>query len=377
MAQHADAGRTRTLDEVDVVVDTDAHVTETVDQLLPYMDERDEGLRRIIEDAASPEHDVYSVSHPTPPFIHSDAFGDVYADQPTGSVEAKRAEMAEFDLDYSILNPTLNLSLATVNNDRAAVALATAYNEWILDQFVDEGDETILTPVVVAPQAPDKSAEEIDDRADEDGVVAVAVPSTGLVPPPGHRWYDPIYEAAEDNGLPLLFHSGSGATGNAFPVVRRWAETYAEDHAVVHPFTGMWNLTSMLFEGVPERFPDLEFVFQESGIGWIPYMKWRLDDHYLELSDEVPWLRKLPSKYVDDQFYFSTQPLGHTAEHPEHLGMALEMAGPDNVMYSSDLPHPDFDPPEELFDRIRGRFDAETVDRIMGGTAVDLFGLSP
>jgi len=376
MAQHAEAGRSRTLNAVDVVVDADAHVTESVDQLLEYVDERDEGLRRIIEDAAHPEHDIYSVAHPTPPFIHTEAFGDVYSDAPTGSLAAKRAEMEEFELDYSILSPTLNLSLPTVNNDRAAVVMAKAYNAWVLDQFVEEGDDTILTPVVVPPQVPDRAAEMIDDRADEDGVIAVSVPSTGLVPPPGHRWYDPIYEAAEDNGLPLMFHSASGATADIFPVMRKWTEVYAEDHAMVHPFTAMWNLTSMLFQAVPARYPDLQFVFQEAGVGWIPYTKWRLDDHYLELSDEVPGLDKLPSKYVDDQFYFSTQPLGYTGDHPEHMAKMIELVGPENLMYASDLPHPDFDPPEELYDRIRGHLDDEAVRGIMGETAADVFGLS-
>lgn len=375
MTEHA-AGRARTLEGVDVVVDTDAHVTESVDQLLEYMEPADEGLRRIVEDAAHPEHDVYSVAHPTPPFIHTDAFGDVYGDHPTGTVEAKRSEMAEFGLDYSVLNPTLGLALATVNNDRAAVALAKAYNAWILDQFVDDGQGDILTPVLVPPQAPDRAAEIIDDRADEPGVVGVQIPATGLVPPPGHRWYDPLYEAAQDNDLPVMFHSGSGATADIFPVMRKWAETYAEDHAMVHPFTAMWNLTSMLFQAVPERFPDLEFVFQEAGVGWIPYTKWRLDDHYLELSDEVPGLEKLPSKYVDERFHFSTQPLGYTGDHPEQMAKMIALVGPGTLMYSSDLPHPDFDPPEELYDRIRGALDDEAVRGIMGETATDVFGLS-
>jgi predicted TIM-barrel fold metal-dependent hydrolase len=374
MSEQRDANRIRSLDSVDVIVDTDAHVTESIDDLVMYMDDNHEGIRRIIEDAAHPSHDVYSVAHPLPPFIHTEAFGDVYGDKPTGTVEAKRSEMEEFDLDYSILGPTLNLALATVNNDHAAVALANAYNSWVLDQFID-ADETIRTPVVAAPQVPERAAEEIDDRADEDGVVAVTIPSTGLVPPAGHRIYDPIYEAAEDNDLPVMFHSGSGATADIFPVMRKWAETYAEDHAMVHPFTAMWNLTTMLFRGVPERFPDLTFVFQEAGIGWIPYTLWRLDDHYLELSDEIPALDRLPSEYVHEQFYFTTQPLGHTARNPEHLAMAIEMAGPDNLMYSSDLPHPDFDPPEELFDRINGHFDRETVAGIMGETACEVYDL--
>lgn len=375
MSTRPDADRKRSLQQLDIVVDTDAHVTERLEEVLEYMDEEYAGIRRIIAEAAHPAHDVYSVAHPLPPFIHSEAFGDVYGDHPTGTVEAKKKEMKEFGLDYSILNPTLNLALSTVNNDQAAVALANAYNAWILDQFVD-AREHIYTPLVVAPQHPEKAADEIDDRAGEEGVVGVMMPSTGLVPPAGHRQYDPIYEAAQANDLPLLLHSGSGATADSFPVVRKWAETYAEDHAVVHPFTAMWHLTTMLFRGVPERFPDLDVVIQEAGVGWIGYTLWRLDDHYLELSDEIPYLNRLPSDYVEEQFYFTTQPVGHTAKNPGHLAKAIEMAGPGNVMYSSDLPHPDFDPPEELFDRIQGHLEPEAVDAIMGKTALEVFDIA-
>jgi hypothetical protein len=40
------------------------------------------------------------------------------------------------------------------------------------------------------------------------------------------------------------------------------------------------------------------------------------------------------------------------------------------------MPHSDFDTPNELFDRIKQHFDAETVRGIMGETADDLFGLT-
>ena len=79
---------------------------------------------------------------------------------------------------------------------------------------------------------------------------------------------------------------------------------------------------------------------------------WRLDDHYLELEYEMPILTKRPSAYVDDQISFTTQPLGSPTGNPEHTAWTSEMAGPNNIMFSSDLPHSDFDPPEELYDRI-------------------------
>ena len=369
----ADDGSVRSLSDLDRVIDTDAHVTESLGDVLPYVEDRYSGVRALIERADHPLYDVYTINHPTPPSIHSE-FGDIYGQDaaPTRRRDAKLGEMAEFDIDYGILDPTLNLAINTVDNPTYATALANAYNAWLLDTFLD--DERLKANLLVAPQEPDRAAEEIDRLADEDDFVGVQIPSTGLVPPAGHRTYDPIYEAASRHGLPVAFHGAASATFHNFASMRRWNQTYAEDHALVHPFTQMWNLTTMLYRGTFERFPDLKAVFQESGIAWVPYLKWRLDDHYMELSDDLPLLDRLPSEYVDESVYFTTQPLGLTARNPKHLAQAIEITGPENVMYASDLPHADFDPPGELFDRIHSQFDADTVRAMMGGTAADLYG---
>jgi hypothetical protein len=46
------------------------------------------------------------------------------------------------------------------------------------------------------------------------------------------------------------------------------------------------------------------------------------------------------------------------------------------MVYAADLPHAAFDPPSELFDRIAGQLDDDTVRQIMGETAADLFGFA-
>jgi predicted TIM-barrel fold metal-dependent hydrolase len=51
------------------------------------------------------------------------------------------------------------------------------------------------------------------------------------------------------------------------------------------------------------------------------------------------------------------------------------MCGTDNLMFSTDYPHYDFDTPEELFNMIRGHFDEEAVEKIFGGTAMKVFDL--
>jgi predicted TIM-barrel fold metal-dependent hydrolase len=51
------------------------------------------------------------------------------------------------------------------------------------------------------------------------------------------------------------------------------------------------------------------------------------------------------------------------------------MAGVDNVLWTADIPHPDFDTPEELFDRIKGYFSPDELNKLMGKNAEKLYGL--
>lgn len=368
------------VDQLDCVVDTDAHVLETVEELLPYFDDHHEGSRRIVESAGKKvRRDIYSVTHglPSSAFIDAEEGSDkpkTHEYDEDYSAKEKLKEMRDFGIDYGILDPTLNLGLMTVENRQIAVALANAYNSWILDEYLDDEEEFTAT-ILAAPHKPDEAAEEIDDRANERDMVGVFIPSTGVIPPLGHPQYDPIYEAAADNDLPVVMHGGNLATTHHFPSVRRWNETYTENHVLVHPFGHMWNLTSMIVRGVFDRFPDLDFVFQESGIAWVPYLVWRLDDHYLMRPYEFH-IDTLPSEYINDRCYFSTQPLGHTVGDPELLALAIKLANPGSIMYASDLPHTDFDPPEELFNRIKSFFDPDEVRGMMGETALDVFDLN-
>lgn len=363
-------GNNITLDELKIIVDSDSHITESVEDLIPYIDSKFQGIKRIIENADYPHRKIYSLTNTLP--IQNDFYGD---GRNTKDASKKKQQMNDFNIDASIVGPTLNLGINTVENEQAAAALSNAYNSWLLDNVLDEHN-SLKGTILAAPQTADKAAEEIDRLGSEKDIVGVQMPGTGMLPPAGHRKYSPIYQAAQDHGLPILSHGANTGMTHGFPTQRRWNQTFFENHLIAHPFTQIWNITTMMAHGIPERFPDLDFVFQEAGIGWIPYLIWRMDDHYLENSDEVPFLKKLPSKYVRDQFYFTTQPLGHTARNPKCLSWIIKMTGPASIMYSSDLPHMDFDPPEELFNRLVSHFDQETIQSIMGKTAKRVFGLS-
>ncbi len=368
------------------VVDMDSHVGERLhEELLPYIENRaiDKRIRQTnnLDEAV---RKIYSNTRVTPEFAQTKAaseaeegrWGEGLAHKEARKPETKIDYMNEYGVDHSVLTPGINLGLASVNHDQTAVEISRAYNRWMADTFYNASDR-LSSAILVAHQRPDLAAEVIDEWADEDDAVAVQLPASGLVPPAGHRWFDPIYEAAEDNDLPVLMHTGNSSTNTVFPVQREWSETFIEDHFFTFPVEGIWHLTSMMFQGVFERFPDLNVVMQETGVEWLPWLMWRMDDHYLQNSQDVPILERTPSEYIRESCYLSTQPLGHT-DTPRHLSKILEIAGgAETVVFATDHPHPDFDTPEEMFQLLNtnANFSPNDVRAMLGDTAVELFDL--
>jgi predicted TIM-barrel fold metal-dependent hydrolase len=130
----------------------------------------------------------------------------------------------------------------------------------------------------------------------------------------------------------------------------------------------------MVTRGVPVEFPDLNFVIQESGVGWIPYFMERFDHEYHAKKYDAPMLEKEPSAYIDDNFYFTSQPV-EGADTPNYLNQVCELfnAG-ENLMFSSDYPHFDHDEPNELLTSL-SEFSDDEIENIYGKTAMDIYNI--
>jgi hypothetical protein len=290
------------------------------------------------------------------------------------TTEEVLAGMETVHADRAVLTPGTNLYLSCVHHDGMAGALMRAYNEWMLDEIVPQDHESdgVYAAALVSAQNPHAAAEEIDDRARESAIAGVVVPGSGTHPPLGDERYWPIYEAAESHGLPVMIHNAAGGMMHQFPMQFQGFSRFTEVHTTSHPMTHMTNLTSLLIQGVPERFSELKFVIQEGGIGWVPFFLHRIDHEYKAFNEDAPVLTKLPSEYVHDQFYFTSQPL-EGFDSPEYLANIVRMLGVENLMFSSDFPHFDYDEPEAVFARLRRSTDDEELTGIYGGTALEVF----
>lgn len=358
------------VDDLEIVVDTDLHVTESQDDFLPYLEDPFKKLiDRHVEGAEIYGSQSY---YPSAGYFSPHVLGKARVNTVRTKADIQKAKQ-DMRIDSALVTPTLNLYLAAVQHDDLSAALASAYNRWMLDEFADR-TEGIYGSVLVSPQKPRAAADEIDDFADEPDIAAVMFPSAAANPPLGHEWYYPIYDAAEKNDLPILMHNASGAGMMSFPIQFQGFNRLLSSHATIHTIEHMTNITDMMTRGVFEQYADVDFVFQEGGIGWVPYMMRRLDHEYSAKREDAPMLQKMPSEYIRDQIYFTSQPIeGHG--DPEYVSKELElMDAENNLLLSTDYPHFDFDHAGELRRHLQG-FTDEAVERIYGQTAVEVFDL--
>jgi len=359
------------IDDVETIIEGDGHVQATLDVIRPHVSDEYEEFLEFIDRSPAPSIELFPSATATPIYMYEHMKNDDeearFISDPNGG-EALAEMMHKHGIDKAICN---NIGLAPLRNRHLVAGFQNGYNNWLASDLADYPD--IYATMTVAPHAPERAAEEINRMADDHSFVGVQVLGTNFNPLAGDEKYEPIYQACVENDLPLCIHTGTGPP--SFPQHYNWSETYAEDHVFQHPAQHVSNLTSLIFSGIPERFPELDIVFQEAGIGFLPYYIKRLDDSYNQFGYEVPSVKQPPSEYFSEQFYFCTQPVGHTANSPQHISWLIDMIGPDNIIWAADLPHPDFDTPEELFNRIRGNFDDRTLNNIMGGTAAELYGI--
>jgi len=261
--------------------------------------------------------------------------------RPGSSLEfMQRQHLDANNIELGILNPLG--SGQGVQNPELSAALCHATNEWQLAEWTSK-DNRLRASVVVPYEDPVASAAEIRRYAGTPAFVQVLLLSR-TAEPMGSRKYWPIYEAAEEAGMPVGVHA-FGYGGN--PITPGGWPSYYIEEMTGHSQSQQAGLTSLVIEGVFERFPALKMVMIEAGFAWAPSLAWRLDKHWKTLRSETPHLKRLPSEYLREKVWWTTQPMEET-ESPTRLAETIEWMGWDRLIFATDYPHWDFDDPAHV-----------------------------
>lgn len=281
-------------------------------------------------------------------------------------VSIVRRQMESIGIDYQVQFPTPMLHLGMHPNPQIEVALSWAYTRWLTEEILPH-DERIKTLVYLPFSEPDASLRAVEAFGERPGVVGFMV--TGARYRPVHdNAYMKVYRAIEERDLPLAFHASSYPHERMFEGMNKFLSA----HALGFTFYNMVHLTNCVINGLPERFPNLKWIWMESGLAWVPFMMQRLDNEYSMRTSEAPLLTMKPSEYMRRNFYYTTQPIEDGDLEALELTMRM-MNAETQLLFASDYPHWDFNLPSTIYDLPFLSMDAKRA--ILGENARRLFHL--
>ena len=279
----------------------------------------------------------------------------------------RRQHLDPNDVEFGILQ-LLSPNAQDHRNVEFGKVLSEAVNEWQVAEWTSL-EPRLKASIMIPCEDPLAAAATIRKRARQKDFAQILMTSRTreLM---GQRKYWPIFEAAASENIPLGIHVG-GVSGQ--PITPGgWQSFYFEDH-YNHSIGMQALLASFVFEGVFETFPDLKVISIEAGFGWVPSFKWRIDHHWERMRSEVPHLTMPPSKYIERNVWFTTQPV-EEPEKREYMLDLLNWVGIDRLLISTDYPHWDFDDPRFAFKAI---LNDEQKRKVYYENAYHVFGLKP
>jgi predicted TIM-barrel fold metal-dependent hydrolase len=289
-------------------------------------------------------------------------------DPPASDLGFMREQLLDrFGIDYGVLTPMLGAG-EQLDLERGA-ALASAINDWQTAEWLDP-EPRLRASISVAYEDGELAAQEIHRVAGDPRFVQVLM-LIRTAEPLGRRKYWRIYDAAVEHDLPVGIHFGGWGRG---PITGVGHASYYIEDTVGMATAFADQLTSLVCEGVFERFPKLRIVLIEGGVAWVAPLMWRLDRAWRLLRAEAPNLTRLPSELIREHVWLTTQPIDEPPRDGDFTAMLEQMRMTDHILFASDYPHWDFDAPDRALPRAVPQ---PLRDAIMGANAQALYRLRP
>lgn len=303
------------------VVDTDGHIFERDEILFEYLEAPYRGRKELFAYPFFPPPDGF---HRMARRIVDKRPFVIAADDPKTWAEVLDRE----GIDRTVIYPTAGLGVGYIQDPEWAVVVCRAYNNMMADRYI-EFDRRLGAAAILPLQDIEESAKELRRAVQGLHMAGGVLAPAGLPKPLGDTYFDPLYREAEKLGCPLAIH-GAPSKGLGFD----FFQSLIEARTLSHPFLQMIQLTSIILEGVLERFPKLKLASLEAGCQWIPFLMDRLDAEYGNRTPQAPLLKKKPSEYMrDGRIYF------HAELWEAMLSYVIERIGEDLILYASDYPH--------------------------------------
>ena len=263
-----------------------------------------------------------------------------------------------------VLFPSAGLWVYRIEDAELWRSCARAYNDWMAGEVMTVSPR--LVGVAILPQISTADAIAELHHAAHLGFRAVMLATS---PPEGREYnnpdWEPLWSAAEEAGMTLAFHVGTGADPRMFrgegAVVINYVETFVPGQRTVSVLTA---------SGVLDRHPKLKVFIAEGGASWVPALADRMDEGYRQHGAFAsPKLSRLPSEMIYSQVFASFQ-------HDVSAVPAFAAMRYPNVLWGDDYPHLEgtFGHTQETLHTLFDGVDARAADAMLVGNFDRLLG---
>ena len=255
-------------------------------------------------------------------------------------VQIVRRTIDSMGLDYQVIFPTAMLHLGMNPMEEIEVELAKAYCRWLTERILPE-DKRIIGLAYLPFNSPLDCEKIVREWGGNPQIVGFTICAVRHKPV-HHNQYARLYAMIQETGKPLVFHAGPHWDDPSFTQLNRFISM----HALSFVHYNLIHMTNWVINALPERFPKLKVMWVESGLAWVPFLMQRLDHEVMMRQSEAPGLKRLPSEYMREMYY-SSQPLERNDLDLLEVTMR-KMNAETQLLFSSDWPHWDFDPPAAI-----------------------------
>lgn len=240
-----------------------------------------------------------------------------------------------------------------------------AYNDWMFEEWCAAAPSLYIPMIITQLWDPRLAAQEIR-RCAAKGARCVTLPESPdplRLPSFFTDHWDPVWDALSETGLVVNLHIGtsgklvSPSRDAPFHVLIMLAQAGAASAMV-----------GLLESPVLRKFPTLQIVLSEGGLGWIPAQlercdrMWERHRHWARLDDLKPsdlFRRNMYGAFVDDS-----------------VGLALrDRVGVDRILWESDFPHVETAWPQsqDLIKTLTQGMPDDEIEMITNGNARRLY----
>lgn len=338
-------------------IDADAHVLET-ERTWDYMSKAEQEFKPVVVSVAGAGNQVsehWLIDGRLQPKSQNVGQDTPKEAREMEDIEVRVRHMDALGVNVQVLYPTVFLRPIT-NRPEVEIALSKSYNRWLIDIW-EKGKGRLRWVAVLPLLSMDEALKEAR-FAKEKGACGIFI--RGLE---GERrlsdpYFFPLYEESSRLELPVCVHSANGS----FTV---------HDFFVREPGFAKFKLAvvgafhSVIFDGIPERFPRLKTAFIEVSAQWIPYVVHDLAKRFERLH------RPLGKNLLrEKRIYVACQT-------DDDLDYVVQYAGEDNLVIGSDYGHADTATEIEALRKLKekGEVNPAVINKILDDNPRALYSL--